>query len=133
MTGTAHDYVRVTFESLNDFFRLQVPQVNTVVFRSAHDPFRARDGEVSEQAVLLILVSSVQFQRFALGIIPQFQCVVQRRGQDILSVGREFDKTNGWIVIIDQCLQTHARRGIPDATETIVGRRDNHRTVATIA
>ena len=104
MTGAAHDHVRVSFEFLNDFFRLQVPQINTVVLRSAHDPFRARDGEISEQAVLLILVSSVQFQRFALGIVPQFQRIVQRRRQDVLPVGREFDKTNGRIIIVDQCL-----------------------------
>ena len=100
---------------LYNFLVLQVPNVHHVVFRSRNNPLSSRDGEVGEDAVLLILVSSVGFQTFPFGIVPQFESVVKSGGQNVFSIGRELDERYWWIVIIDQGLQTLTRCSVPDS------------------
>lgn len=85
--------------------------------------------EIGKYAILLVLVTRVGLQTFALGVVPQLQCVVEGGGQYVFAVGGEFDKANGWIVIIDQRLQALSAGRVPNATEPIIAGADNQRAI----
>lgn len=71
----------------------------------------------------------VRLETLALRVVPQLQGVVQRGRQDVLSVGREFNKRHRRIVIVDERLETLAACRVPDTTQSIVTRRHNQRSV----
>lgn len=89
----------------------------------------AGDGEVGEDAVLFILVSGVRLEAFALGVVPQLERVVERRGEDVLAVRGELDERHRRIVVVDERLEALAAGCVPDAAEPVVARRHNQRTV----
>ena len=71
MASAAENDVRVSLQSLDDLFGLQIPDVDLVVFAPADDPFSPGDGKVGENAVFFVLVALVGLEAFALGVVPQ--------------------------------------------------------------
>jgi len=130
MASATKDDVGVALKLLNDFLRLQVPNVHLVVFAATHDPFATRHGEVGEDTVFLVLVPLISLEAFALGVIPQLECVVQRRRQNVFAVRGEFDKTHRRIVVVNQRLQALAAGCIPNSNETVVRRGDDEASVS---
>jgi len=56
----------MSFQLLDDFFRLQIPNINQIVFRAADDPFSSSDGKIGENAIFFIFVSAVSLDAFVL-------------------------------------------------------------------
>ena len=79
----------------------------------------AGNGEIGKNAVFFVFMARVSFQTLALGVVPQFQCVVQCSCQNVFAVGGKFDERNGWVVVVNQRLEALTRSRVPDATITI--------------
>ena len=92
MAGGAQDHVGVALQLLNDLARLQIPDVDQVIFRAGHDPLAAGHREIGENAVLFVLQASVVLQTLALRVVPQFERVVQGGGENVLAIRRELHK-----------------------------------------
>ena len=120
----------MSLQFLHHFFGLQIPNVDHIILRSAHNPLAAGHRKVGENTVFLILVSRVRFEALALGVIPQFQRVVQRGRQDVFAVGTELDKGDRGIVVVYQGLQALARGCVPDPAEAVVTGGDDEAAVA---
>jgi hypothetical protein len=121
MAGCAEDHVCVPVKLLHNLFGLQVPDVHKVVLASAHNPFTTCNTEVGKNAIFFILVSRVGLEALALAVIPQFEGVVEGGRQDIFTIGRELDKADRRIIIINQSLETLTRGRVPDPTEPVIG------------
>ena len=112
MSKKRHTFV--SFEGLDNFLGLQVPDDYLVVLRATDDPFASSDREIGKDAVLLVLTSHIRLETLALVEIPQFQRAenenIARKKQtklpvkggreNVLSVGRELDKGNRRILVI---------------------------------
>ena len=90
----------MSLQFLNHFFGLQIPNVNHIIFRSAHNPFATGHRKVGKNTIFLILVSGIGLQAFAFGVVPKLQGVVQGGGQDVFTVGTELDKRDRGIVVV---------------------------------
>merc|ERR1719419_1511791 len=115
---------------LDDFLRLQIPDVDLVVLAAADDPLAARHGEVGEDTILLVLVALICLEAFALRVVPQLERVVQSRGENVFSVWRELDETNWRVVVVDQRLQALTARCVPYSDEPIVGGRNDETSIS---
>lgn len=130
MACRTKDSIDVPLQSLDDLFALQIPDVHRVVFAARHNPLAARHWEIGEDAVFLVFVARVRLQALSLWVVPQFQCVVERRRQNVFAIGRELNEWHRWIVVVDQCFQTLAAGRVPDTTEAVVAGGDNQGAVA---
>jgi hypothetical protein len=155
MTGGGEHHVTVAGEGLHDLFCLKVPEVYEVVLRAAHDPLAAGDGEVGEDAVLLVLVARVGLQALALTVVPELERVVESGGQDVLAIRGELNERDRRIVVVcvqmwishirckrfasesekksratDERLEALAGSGVPNTHETVVAARHDERAVA---
>ena len=62
-------------------------------------------------------MARVGLEALALGVVPQFERVVQSGGQDVLAVGGELDEGHRRVVVVDQRLEALAGGRVPDAAE----------------
>lgn len=56
---------KITFMPLKllyNFFRLQIPNINDVILRAAHNPLSTGHRKVGENTVLFIFVAIIRFQ-----------------------------------------------------------------------
>ena len=72
----------------------------------------------------------VSFQALPFRVVPQLQSVVERRGENIFSIRREFHKRHRRIVIVDECLQALSTGSVPNTTKAVVTGGDDEGTVA---
>lgn len=86
---TSHYDVGMSFEDLDDFARLQVPQVDLVVLAARDDPLPAGDAEARRDAEFLVDVACVRLQAAGGVVVPQPDSAVVGRGKDVLRVGGE--------------------------------------------
>lgn len=63
-------------------------------------------------------MAGVGFEAFAFTVVPQFEGVVERGGQNVFTVGWEFDKRYWRIVVVDKRFQTLAGRSVPNTAVT---------------
>lgn len=75
-------------------------------------------------------MSRIGLQALSLRVVPQLECVVEGRGKNVLSIGREFHKRHWRIVIVNESLQALTTCCVPNATKSVVAGRDDERTVA---
>ena len=101
MAGATKDDVSMALKFLDDFLRLQIPNINLVVFATGDDPLAAGHGEVGEDAIFLVFVTLVRLETFALGVVPQLKRVVQSGGENVFTVGGKLDEAHGRVVVVD--------------------------------
>ena len=120
VTCSAQNYIRVTLQLLNNLFRLQVPDVDQVVLGPGDDPLAPGDGEVSKDAILLVLVAAVRFQALAFAVVPEFEGVVEGGCEDVLAVRGELDKGDRGVVIVNKGLEALTWKAYTFCYERIV-------------
>lgn len=76
----------MTFKFLNNFFCLQVPYVDVVVFASTYNPLATCYTIASENAVFVVFMPTIRFQAFRRVVIPKPQRVIQSGRQNIFAV-----------------------------------------------
>lgn len=82
----------MSFQLLNDFAGLQVPDIYTIVFAAAHNPFASCHRKTTKDTVGIILMSCVCLQALSSVVVPKAYRVIESRCQNELSVGRELHK-----------------------------------------
>ena len=129
VAGRTENDVRVPLQLLHDLLRLQVPNVDLVIFRPWDNPLSPGHRKVGKNAILFVLVTTVRFQAFAFAVVPQFESVVKRGSQYVFAVGGELDEGDGRVVVVDQSFEALPGRRVPDSTEAVVAARDDEGTV----
>jgi len=76
----------VSFQFLNHFPGLKVPDKYTIVLTTAYDPFATRDRETTKDAVGLVFVSCIRLETLSCMVVPKTYCIIQCRCQNELAV-----------------------------------------------
>lgn len=95
MTSDRQNHVRVTGELLNDLTSLQVPNVNTAIFRPTNDPFTSGHRKGTKNAVSLVAVADVRFEDAVILTGPEADIVVPSGCEDEFTVRGELDESDG--------------------------------------
>jgi len=130
VASSAEYDICVPVQLLHDLLRLQVPNVDLMIFRSGDNPLSPGHRKVCKNAIFFVLVTTVRFQAFAFAVVPQFEGVVEGGSQDVFAVGGELDEGDGRVVVVDQGFEALPGRRVPDSTEAVVAARDDEGTVA---
>ena len=95
-------------DKINIHISSKTNRVYLIVFGSRNDPLSPRDGKISKDAILFVLVPGVRLETLALAVVPQFEGVVEGGSQDVLPIRRELDERDGRVVVVDQRFQALA-------------------------
>lgn len=76
----------VSFQFLNHFPGLKIPDIYTIVLTAAYDPFASRNRETSKDAVGFVFVPCICLETLSCVVVPEAYCVIQCRRQDELAV-----------------------------------------------
>ena len=76
----------MSFQLLNDFTGLEIPDEDRAILTTAHNPLAACDRKAAKDAVRVVLVSCVGLETSSCVIIPKAYCVIQCRGKNVLAV-----------------------------------------------
>lgn len=82
----------MSFQFLYNLFCLQVPNIDMMILTSTNNPFSTCHTVTCKNTILVVFMPPVSLETLSSMIVPQSQCVVKSRCEDILAVGRELDK-----------------------------------------
>lgn len=120
--------IGVPLDSLENLLTRHVPAENGAVLAAADGEAERRivvhtrwtvEPKAPRQTVRGVDVALEGLDDAALDVIPHADAAVQRPGENVFAVRREFDACCGGFVFVDECAQTLPAVRVPDSNETV--------------